>query len=280
MRKLLHMTFRGYIEYINENILNEKLFNINDDVDYIVSESGIEEFYNEIRAGKRPFYDDMINDREIAFLSTDSSELKSEEARKAHAINPILIFIGFPNGLIGSHYNALDKYILVSPNRTFFKALYKKEEDSLHKLDKEIFSNEFKIERFKQALAHELSHWISDSLHNSHIQKIIDRANDLNDADYIKLKNKDVNMTYFEVDALIHAIKELKRQYTQEEWDSLTIRDIMLEYTSMQTIDRRLKDNYGLEVALIWQKNILKRMQREGLLGLNMKSYYKDMYQH
>lgn len=276
MKKVLHTSYKNYLNSLNEWNINEKLFNVDDDVDYIIEKSGIEEFYNQVKEGKTPHFYEIIDDKEVAFLAIDSSELKSEDAIKANEVNPISIFIGFPNGKLGSHYNPLDKYILVSPNRTAFKILYKKEDDFLSDQELETFKNEFKLERLKHALAHELSHWISDSLHGSHIQKIIDRANELNDAEYMKLKKHDVNMTYFEIDAIVHSIKELKRQYTQEEWDQLTFREIMLEYTALSAVDKTLKSKYGLEIALIWQKNLFKRMQREGLLGLNMKSFYKN----
>lgn len=276
MKKVLHTSYKNYLNSLNEWNINEKLFNVDDDVDYIIEKSGIEEFYNQVKEGKTPHFYEIIDDKEVAFLAIDSSELKSEDAIKANEVNPISIFIGFPNGKLGSHYNPLDKYILVSPNRTAFKILYKKEDDFLSDQELETFKNEFKLERLKHALAHELSHWISDSLYSSHIQKIIDRANELNDAEYMKLKKHDVNMTYFEIDAIVHSIKELKRQYTQEEWDQLTFREIMLEYTALSAVDKTLKSKYGLEIALIWQKNLFKRMQREGLLGLNMKSFYKN----
>lgn len=276
MKKVLHTSYKNYLNSLNEWNINEKLFNVDDDVDYIIEKSGIEEFYNQVKEGKTPHFYEIIDDKEVAFLAIDSSELKSEDAIKANEVNPISIFIGFPNGKLGSHYNPLDKYILVSPNRTAFKILYKKEDDFLSDQELKTFKNEFKLERLKHALAHELSHWISDSLYSSHIQKIIDRANELNDAEYMKLKKHDVNMTYFEIDAIVHSIKELKRQYTQEEWDQLTFREIMLEYTALSAVDKTLKSKYGLEIALIWQKNLFKRMQREGLLGLNMKSFYKN----
>lgn len=276
MKKVLHTSYKNYLNSLNEWNINEKLFNVDDDVDYIIEKSGIEEFYNQVKEGKTPHFYEIIDDKEVAFLAIDSSELKSEDAIKANEVNPISIFIGFPNGKLGSHYNPLDKYILVSPNRTAFKILYKKEDDFLSDQELETFKNEFKLERLKHALAHELSHWISDSLYSSHIQKIIDRANELNDAEYMKLKKHDVNMTYFEIDAIVHSIKELKRQYTQEEWNQLTFREIMLEYTALSAVDKTLKSKYGLEIALIWQKNLFKRMQREGLLGLNMKSFYKN----
>ena len=145
MEKRLHTSYETYIKSINEEVLNEKLFNVDDDVDYIIEKSGIEEFYNQVKEGKTPHFYEIIDDKEVAFLAIDSSELKSEDAIKANEVNPISIFIGFPNGRSGSHYNPLDKYILVSPNRTAFKILYKKEDEFLSDQELETFKNEFKL---------------------------------------------------------------------------------------------------------------------------------------
>lgn len=277
MAKKIHLSYESYLKSLNEDRVNEKLFNIEDDVDYIIEESGIEDFYKDLKSGKMPYYTEIINDEEIAFLVMKSDELRSEDAVKAHAVNPISIFIGFAKGNIGSHYNPKDKYLLASPTRSAFKVLYLGEEDELEPSKRETLKKDLSLERLKYALAHELSHWISDSLHNKHIESIIDRANDLNDAEYMKLKKQDVNMTYFEIDAIIHSIKEMKRRYTEEEWNNLTFRDIMLDYTALNVVDNLLKERYGLEVALIWQKNLFQRMHREGILGKNMRTFYKKM---
>jgi hypothetical protein len=277
MEKKIYLSYESYLKSLNEDRLNEKLFSIEDDVDYIIEESGIEDFYKDVESGEMPYYTEIINDEEIAFLVMKSDELRSEDAVKAHDANPISIFIGFAKGNIGSHYNPKDKYLLASPTRSAFKVFYLGEEDKLEASKRETLKKDLSIERLKYALAHELSHWISDSLHNKHIESIIDRANDLNDAEYMKLKKQDVNMTYFEIDAIIHSIKEMKRRYSEEEWNNLTFRDIMLDYTALNTVDNLLKERYGLEVALIWQKNLFQRMHREGLLGKNMRNFYKKM---
>ena len=277
MVKKIYLSYESYLKSLNEDRLNEKLFSIEDDVDYIIEESGIEDFYKDVESGEMPYYTEIINDEEIAFLVMKSDELRSEDAVKAHDVNPISIFIGFATGNIGSHYNPKDKYLLASPTRSAFKVFYLGEEDKLEASKRETLKKDLSLERLKYALAHELSHWISDSLHNKHIESIIDRANDLNDAEYMKLKKQDVNMTYFEIDAIIHSIKEMKRRYSEEEWNNLTFRDIMLDYTALNTVDNLLKERYGLEVALIWQKNLFQRMHREGLLGKNMRNFYKKM---
>lgn len=270
MEKRLHRTFSEF-----RNFINESLFSIESDIDMIIERSGIGEFYRDILSGDRPYYDEMIGDGEIVFLIMDSGELRSSDAKLAHSVNPVHILIGFPKGDVQSQYNPLENYVLVSPNRKLFRALYLDNRSNLDSIELEIFDKEFRIERFRQSLAHELSHWISDSVHNFHIKGLIDRANELGRADYMKLRKHDVNMTYFEIDALVHGIKELWRGYTLEEWDALTFGDLMGLYSSMRTIESRLRENYGEEVSLIWQRSIVKRLDREGLLGRGMRSLYR-----
>ena len=129
-------------------------------------------------------------------------------------------------------------------------------------------------ERIKSAISHELSHCISDSLYNNHIGRILKRADELNNADIVKMGKKNVNMTYFEIDAQIHAIKELKRKHKMK-WDRLLLIDIFEMYTSLYFIASTLYKNYGQDILDIWQKMLLKRMIREKLLGKNMRNFVK-----
>ena len=266
----IERTFSGYMFRINES-----LFSIESDIDMIVERSGMGKFYEDIARGERPYYDEIVGDGEVVFLIMGSEELGSVDAKRAHSMNPVHILIGFPSRDVQSQYSPLDKFVLVSPNRKLFRALYLDDLGNLDRVEREIFDKEFRIERFRQTLAHELSHWISDSVYGSHIKGLIDRANKLGRADYMKLRKHDVNMTYFEIDALIHGIKELRRGYTLEEWDALTFGDLMGLYSSMRVIESRLRENYGEEVSLIWQRSMAKRMDREGLLGRGMRSLYR-----
>lgn len=102
--------------------------------------------------------------------------------------------------------------------------------------------------------------------------KITTKATQLKDEDILKLKQKDVNMTYFEIDAQIHGIKNLKN-YGKENWDTLKLDDIFFEYNSLRKIAKKIYFKYGEDILQIWEKNLIKRMDREKLLGKNMKNY-------
>lgn len=49
--------------------------------------------------------------------------------------------------------------------------------------------------------------------------------------------------------------------------------DVFIEYTSLGLIATKLYKEYGAEVLNIWQKFLIKRMSREGLLGKNMNHF-------
>jgi len=54
----------------------------------------------------------------------------------------------------------------------------------------------------------------------------------------------------------------------------MTLTDIAFKYTSLKSIVRDLYIHYGKEILDIWQKNLIKRMAREKLLGKNMKHFF------
>lgn len=260
-------------------ILLEKTFNIDSDVDYIYEKSGFSKFLEQFNAGEKPFKEelDLLKSiRNIIFSKILSSELQSEDCINAHRHNPVDIFTGI--SIFGSHYNPNSKSIFVSFNVSALKVYYDGDIDFLSQHQKESIHNEFTEQRIKIAIYHELSHWISDSLYNKHIRRILNRAIELNNPDIAKLKQKDVNMTYFEIDAQVHSIKELRRNYTEAEWNELYLKDIMVKYPSLFAVYKTLKNEYGLDIALLWQKNLTKRLYREGLLGENMKKFVRESF--
>jgi hypothetical protein len=77
-------------------------------------------------------------------------------------------------------------------------------------------------------------------------------------------------MTYFEIDAQIHGIKQLK-QSKKKEWDSRSLEDVILQYSLLKRIVDDIYGNYNKDILNIWLKDLVKRMHRENLLGKNMK---------
>jgi len=130
--------------------------------------------------------------------------------------------------------------------------------------------NEITEAKVKATITHELSHWIADSMFGFQITKLVDLAMELNSAEVLKLHKQDVDLTYFEVDAIIHGIKAVKSKVGNKKWDTLTFEQVGELYTSLWAVITKL-EKYGRDVVAIYKKTILKRMFREKLLGKNMR---------
>ena len=130
--------------------------------------------------------------------------------------------------------------------------------ESLQKMLKQ----EFTEEKFKGTINHELVHWIDDTLHNKHIQKTLEKAKETNGGIF---RNKPINMSYLEIQAQIHNIKQAKRKHS-ENWDNITFGDLLEIIPSLGCIN----NNLSFENKEQWRKTIRRRMYREGLLGKKM----------
>jgi hypothetical protein len=132
---------------------------------------------------------------------------------------------------------------------------------------------EFKDYRIKGSLHHELIHWIDDSIHDNFISKKLNVAN-------ANIKNpKIVKKTFYqkrsrtanspiEINAQIGAIKEIRNSMSQEEWDELSLTDMLFLHPSFVGIWNNATEEERIEFKIA----ILKRLQREGLLGKNMRN--------
>jgi hypothetical protein len=259
--------------YLKEELILEKTFNIKKDVElvYDVLFSG---FIAELKRGEYPpaeVIQGSLKGMGYSRQSMDSSRLTSKSARAAHAIKPIKIHAGvFPS----PSYIPPDNRINLTFNPMVLDILRLGNTNVLRKEEIRRFNSETSPNKMKATIAHELSHWMNDVLHNSHIEKIVDLATEFHDQDILKLGKENVNMTHFEIDAQIHGIKALKQQYTTAQWNKMTIGDIMDLYPPIYSI-WQATTQYGKEVVGIWKKLLLKRMAREKILGKNMRSFPK-----
>lgn len=128
----------------------------------------------------------------------------------------------------------------------------------------------------KSSIAHELSHWLNDSLHNEFLTRLIRIATENDNHDILKLKNLDVNLTYFELDAQIHNIKQLKRDNLKL-WNTITLYKLISLSLSLTKIYDDIRKLYGDAIIRIWQTNLIKRMDREKLLGKKMTPFTEKL---
>ena len=251
---------------LKKHLITEKTFRINEDVKFIYDKA-FKRFVKDFAKGTVPAKEQKwIVDLKPFFLKVfESSDLKTKDAKAAHLVNPVRIEAGVFNG---SFYKPTEKYMRVGlPINAAHILLTKQDVPENQRI---YLNNEMKETKIKSTIAHELSHWISDSMFGFQITKLIDLAAELNSGEVLKLHKRDVDLTYFEVDAIIHGIKALKSKLGNKEWDTLTFEQVGELYTALWSVIKKL-GNYGPGVVAIYKKMILKRMHREKLLGKNMR---------
>ena len=118
-----------------------------------------------------------------------------------------------------------------------------------------------------------------DVKYNNYLYKLIKRAYNIpsNRPNRVKKMIKilatgksNTRVTTYEIDAQIHAIKQIKRLNT-DKWDDLELVDLFFKYPVLRNIAMELI-NIDYQIYVEWVKDIVKRLQRENLLGDNMKS--------
>ena len=240
------------------NMLTERLTEVGDDVDYIYNtyfKKNIDHIHED-----KPVVSEMFNK-----IETNTSILKNAICVKAHQLNPCKIYIQGP----GNHYDALNKIIsmAISPNAIKHLINWSNYSNGINKLDDEfvpLFKSDVSEYRVKGSIHHELVHWIDDTLNNQHIEKFVTKHLGKSIQQTPELKH--INTNYFERQAQIHNIKQLHNQY-KGEWDQMTFDDMVKKLPSITSFLR----GTPREVKAQWAQDIKKRMNREGLLGKNMR---------
>lgn len=240
------------------NILTEKLMDVDDDVDYLYNT-----FFKDIIEGIRQ--NKTITPDMVSKQLTNTGVLLSELSVKAHELNPCTIILF--NKLNVYEPGKRNIYITISPEALYFllekNGNYKDAYNSLYDEDKPTFENDLSEARVKGSIHHELTHWIDDTLNNKHIYNLL-RKSSLN-PEYGNKRLKYINVHPLEIQAQIHNIKQLYRYY-KNTWDEMSFEEMLNKNPSFYFLQLLPND-----VKATWKKNMLKRMNREGLLGKNMK---------
>lgn len=262
-------------------ILHERTFDIEQDVNSIYNFI-FKTTINSIKSKKflEPLdtYYSIIGKTGNMFEYVSSDMLTSEDCKNAHKLNPIYIFGGTFNSDSYYSYNSIAnnrKYILISLDRDIIQELidtkynYPLIYSRLSNQDVRMVKSLINEKYIKAMISHELSHWLNDTLHNNHISKLLTLSVKNRNRDILKLKNVSVDLTHFEIDAQIHAIKQIKSSFKEKDWNSLTLYNIFTIYPSLFSIYEDVSQ-YGKTVVHIWLKNLVSRMIRENLLGRSM----------
>ena len=256
--------------FIKSYKLIEKTFNIGKDVDYIYNK-GFKKVINDFKInGTLP----PVTGRDTLYAKLHTSELKSKDSILANKLFPVNILCGVFSQ--GSYYKLKkgEEIIVISINKDAILNYHNQHNMSSGTIKS--INNEITEHKMKATIYHELSHWVSDALHNSYLHNLIARAGEHPDKanEIMAMGKANVNSTHFEIDAQIHAIKQIKRNF-RKEWDNMTLTDLFYKYTSLMHIAKSLYSR-GTKLYYMWIKDLIKRMQREGLLGKNMKNFPSD----
>ena len=255
------------INTINESdLLTEKLMNVEDDVDmiYNIYFKGLLETLLKTR---------YLRINNIKTINTDTSILKNELCVKAHSLNPCEIIINqFPYGNgVCNYYNTNYHRIGMSFGGSALAYLDSNDGSldgclrDIPNSQKEKFLSEFTEYRVKGSIHHELAHWLDDSLNNKHITKTLTKYKNTPVAE-LGDEFKYIDSHYLEIQAQIHNIKQMYNTH-KAEWDELTFEDMLKLSPALTPVFK----NFPEHVRIAWLKNIKKRMNREGLLGANMR---------
>lgn len=258
--------------------LFEATLNINTLIDYIYKE-GFEEFVNEIQNYKlgRKARINKIHLKNMEFSSELLiSKMHSPNIKNTLRNHPVTIRTGVFSR--GSYYSPKENTIYISINEQAYDILiqnistkkYREMIQSSVPLQmQKNFEQELNGIKIKATISHEISHWMRDALHGKQITKMVTRAHQ-NPNKSKRILNRgtgDDYLTDYEIDALIHGIKQTKRAYDDREWDTFTLDDL---YDIDPAVNVLVKGFRGSQKRT-FMRLLLTRMNREGLLGRNMK---------
>lgn len=258
-------------DLLNEKYkLQEAVLQIDEDVEFIFKEGGFEDFIKKYNDSLEPDKDDILRGNNVVFTDIDSNRLKSIDGLKASLLKPVKIYCGIFN--TGNYYQPSTNRIQISFAYSALDVIYSNNLSLVTDRQMKTLKNEITDFRIKASISHELSHWISDVKNNSYLSNILFKATEFNRSEIRNLGLADVNMTYFEIDAQIHALLPIYKKY-KDRWNFLNLSDVFELYPSLSNINNTIRSKYGAEISKIWQKNLIKRMHREGILGDRMRKF-------
>ena len=260
-----------------QDFLTEKVFDIRDDVDMIYNVAFKKSIDYLNRGDYQNFYIEVYKIKNII----PSSELKSPDCIKSHSIHPIVIKCGVASG-VSLYVPTEDVVFIILDSKTIeIINLYRENIDYVlgSKFQKKSILHIFSEETIKGSIAHELNHWIDDTLHNKFITKSIlsgkfKHSEEMANA-YTRKQTKNVGATNYEINSQVISFKEILNKYGQEKYDTFTMLDIYVIKPQLGFLIASMnKSDYQYYI-----KKLYPRLMREKLLGKSMKILrYSEVY--
>ena len=203
---------------------------------------------------------------------TDSSVFTQGVLKDAHEVNPITIHFGVLQG--GNHYNPKNKKIQVTLHTQAMDFLGPKGLENKEAVEQEpnvIF--EFTPEKLKATIAHELTHWIEDSLFENKIKRALDTLHKKvdNEKDFSQKKKIITQFQRFsehEIQAHINGLSAI-RDNNPELYDSWSWKELQQNSPALKNVVDNSKELPDDE-RRVFMKQLLRRLSRENLLTKRM----------
>ena len=215
---------------------------------------------------------DIYQHNYAIITSFTSSVLKSPQCKKAHQIKPCKIYI--VTSCDSPFYDSAGSQIIVGPFVSELKQLMNKRlyEEPTGKAYLMLALANISKNSLKQVIRHELTHWLDDALHNSHIENKAIRYSDSSKyADEIKTLALKKNilwngeshpyMSNVEINAMVHHIAQLRRNLGPKKYDAITWQQLTAISPGLFSLNKHL--------GAPWRKLMFNRLSREGLIGKN-----------
>lgn len=242
---------------LRENLLTEKLTNIDDDVNFLY----VKYFEGDVNELEKT---GIITPEMFQRGATNTDTLNTEESIKGNQLNSCIILVNGGSNFYRPSTNFIS--ISVSSNalnyvNSAFGGNFKQAINGPHSVS---LSREFSEERIKGSIHHELAHWLDDTFNNQHINK---RTQKPAEAGTVNLGGVPVNSTKMEIQGQIYNVKQLHNKYANI-WDSLTFSEMLKYSPPLNMVYQQLPDKFKTQ----WVRDLKTRMYREGLLGKNMSN--------
>lgn len=279
-------------------LIKEKLYDIPiEDINYLVNQ--IDPIYQELFPNYNKINCNTLRkiplNHERIFLELNLSGIKNVILKQALDIEPLKMYFGIftRTKIIPKNWkiqNGKDYYeIKITFNIPVLKEIqkicfdldlketvdlkfFKKYLDS--KIYKDLISSTSKS-KLQLSIVHELTHYLDEYEHSNIMSKVKDKifSSEINSLEqFFKVKN--INNSYYEINAQIHTISILKQKYISY-WNKMTIFDIFRKDFFLYGIYREFYE-INPELAIDWIKKLQIRMHREGLLGAKMNYIPKN----
>ena len=211
------------------------------------------------------------------FSQTDSSIFTQGILKDAHSANPITLHFGIFDS---NQYEPTNKKIQVGLHANAISFLGPeglKNKEAIEQEPDVIF--EFTPDRLKATIAHELTHWIEDSLFNKKMVRAIDSSRRKLDKEKDSFQKQKI-ITQFqkfsehEIQAHINGLSAI-RDNNPELYDSWSWKELQQNSPALKRVVNSSKELPDDE-RRVFMKQLLRRLSRENLLT---KQMIKDINQ-